>query len=92
LVMLGVLSRYLKTSLKWNTKTALNVSLVHKATAYSFLLAGYVAIATGIHDYRTNPKHPFEFPLELVHLVATVGIVTLLEIFNYVRLLKENEF
>jgi len=56
IMILGIASRMSKMFCKWNTRTVLVVTYVHKSFAYLVMLCGFIAIHTGIHDYRTNEK------------------------------------
>jgi hypothetical protein len=77
-VILGIISRMLKTRMKWKSKYAINVSIAHKLVAYFIIFMGYLAIAFGIYAFRTNDDN--DFPLEYIHLTVTFLVWTVLEI------------
>lgn len=56
------------------------VTNIHKGLAYLIMIAGFGAIYTGVYDYRSNPKHPFDLPLEWIHLGCTLFIFGGLEV------------
>jgi hypothetical protein len=79
---MGMVARYLKTSLRWNTRLALIVTYAHKSLAYMVLITSFFAIWTGLHDYRTNKKRidHIPFPIETINGVLTLVIVAILEL------------
>ena len=47
-VILGVASRIAKRRCKWNTRTALTLTNIHRLLSYLLMIAGFIAIFTGV--------------------------------------------
>ena len=82
--LLGMIARFLKTSqsMRWNTRQALVVTYVHKSFAYMVMFTAFIAIWTGLRDYRSNSKRPCinDVPLELFNAIVIISIVLIAEI------------
>lgn len=88
--ILGSLARWSKVSMKWNTKWILIITYMHKTFSYCIIISGFVAINTGIYDYRNNPKHIIDFPLEFIQNVCLLLNIIIMETLYQCRL--KNEF
>ena len=77
---MGVATRSMLKRKKWATRKALCMKRVHRIFAYTVIVLATGAIFTGILSYRTNPKHPIDFPLEYVALAIFIIILFILEL------------
>lgn len=88
----GVATRSNLRRCKWGTKTALLTKKIHKFFGILLLLAGAAAVAAGIHQYRMNPKHKSDFPLEALHIISYVVVLAFLEYLYQKDLSNEEPF
>lgn len=88
----GVITRSCLRRQRWNTRKALLMKKLHKYAAYFILVSGFLAVAAGILAYRTNPKHPSDFPLERLHMAGYLLVFAALETHYQMTLQKEEEF
>jgi hypothetical protein len=79
-VLLGVATLSIMRSRVRKTSLLLNIKFAHKLLAYSIIICGNLAIATGIYEYRTNLNHPNSFPFEWISIFLFVFILTTIEI------------
>ena len=66
------------------------MKLVHKGAAYLILLTGAIAVFFGINVYRTNPKHLYDFPFEILHISFYIVVLGAFEILFRISNSKED--
>jgi heme A synthase len=92
IAIMGVITRSMLRRNEWSTRSALRMKLAHIIVAYTIIVVALFAIWFGIYDYRTNPKHDFDFPLEWVVIFFAILTFVIIELIYQRSLHVEDAF
>lgn len=70
IVALGMVARYAKVNWKWSTRNAITLTYMHKSFSYMLIFTGFIAIITGLYDYRNKPRDWVKIHWEYVFIGA----------------------